>query len=197
MKKAQKKCENDRLLWSQLKRGNNEALGIIFLEQYDDLYAYGIKLVKNENFVRDTIQDLFVKLWTSNSKLRDVVHIKPYLIKAFRNLIIDQTRTNQRISEILFSELNDNVSFEIADFKTDSDIEQEQISKLLLFLNNLPPRIKEALYLRYFIGLDFNDLSDVMNVNVQSVRNMISQGIRLLKKQFFILIIVPKFGIIF
>jgi RNA polymerase sigma factor (sigma-70 family) len=197
MKKAQKKSENDRLLWSQLKRGNNEALGIIFLEQYDDLYAYGIKLVRNEDFVRDTIQDLFVKLWTSNSKLRDVVHIKPYLIKAFRNLIIDQTRTNQRISEILFSELNDNVSFEVADFKTDSDIEQEQISKLLLFLNNLPPRIKEALYLRYFIGLDFNDLSDVMNVNVQSVRNMISQGIRLLKKQFFILIIVSKFGIIF
>ena len=41
-------------------------------------------------------------------------------------------------------------------------------------LNKLKPRQREAIYLRYFEELDFDIIAQVMEMNIQSVRNVIT-----------------------
>lgn len=189
----------ENLLWIQFREGEKNALGALFVQYYDDLYAYGMKLTGNEDLVRDSIQDLFVKLWESRNRIKIVDQVKPYLIRAFRNLMIDQTRLADKnpVQRISASELPELLCFEQEDFKVDGEFAQNQISQLLLALNDLPPRVREALYLRYFTGLNFDELATVMNVTIQSTRNLIHQGIKSLKEGLSIVVLISKYGLLF
>ncbi|NWJ50429.1 MAG: sigma-70 family RNA polymerase sigma factor [Bacteroidetes bacterium] len=189
----------ESVLWIQFREGEKNALGSLFELYYDDLYAYGMKLTGNEELVRDSIQDLFVKLWESRNRIKTVKQVKPYLIRAFRNLTIDQSRLAEKvpIQNVSISELPELLNFEPEDFKTEAEFAQDQISKLLNALNELPPRVREAVYLRYFTGLNYDELATVMNVTVQSARNLIHQGIKSLKEELLVLIVISKYGFLF
>ena len=189
----------ESVLWIQFREGEKNALGSLFELYYDDLYAYGMKLTGNEELVRDSIQDLFVKLWESRNRIKTVKQVKPYLIRAFRNLTIDQSRLAEKvpIQNVSISELPELLYFEPEDFKTEAEFAQDQISKLLNALNELPPRVREAVYLRYFTGLNYDELATVMNVTVQSARNLIHQGIKSLKEELLVLIVISKYGFLF
>src|ERR1035437_5057285 len=186
----------ESILWIQFRKGEKDALGSLFELYYNDLYAYGMKLTGNEELVRDSIQDIFVKLWESRYRIKIVKQVKPYLIRAFRNLTIDQSRLAEKIpiQNVLISELPELLNFEPEDFKTESEFAQDQISKLLNALNELPPRVREAVYLRYFTGLNYDELATVMNVTIQSARNLIHQGIKSLKEELLVLIVISKYG---
>jgi RNA polymerase sigma factor (sigma-70 family) len=189
--------END--LWSQYREGEKNALGALFELYYDDLYAYGIKLTGNEELARDCIQDLFVKLWESRNRIKSVNQVKPYLIRAFRNITIDQSRLAEKdpVQRLLTLESPELLNFDSEDFNAESEFSQEQISKLLLALNELPPRVREAVYLRYFTGLSYDELATVMSVNIQSTRNLIHQGIKSLKEDLVGLLIIAEYGFLF
>ncbi len=196
-----KDYKQEDILWIQFRKGEKDALGALFEQYYDDLYAYGMKLTGNEDLVRDSIQDLFIKLWESRNRIKTVIQVKPYLVRAFRNLTIDQSRLAeknpvQRVASI--SELPEILYFESDDFNTESEFAQDQIAKLLFALNELPPRVREAVYLRYFTGLNYDEMATVMNVTIQSARNLIHQGIKSLKGELLIIfLILSKYGILF
>ncbi|MBK7711832.1 MAG: sigma-70 region 4 domain-containing protein [Bacteroidales bacterium] len=54
-------------------------------------------------------------------------------------------------------------------------------------LNLLPPRQRHVIYLRYFEEMEFENISQVMNMNVQSVRNSISRGLQVMRNSGVIL----------
>ena len=155
-----------------------------------------MKLTGNPEMVRDSIQDLFVKLWVSRKRIKAVNQVKPYLIRAFRNLTIDQSRVAERdpVNRLSITEVPELLSFEREDFIIESEFAQDQVSKLLLALNKLPNRVREAVYLRYFTGLNFDEIATVMNVNIQSVRNLIHQGIKILKEEILLLVIITEYS---
>lgn len=186
--------KQENILWLQFRKGDKHALGALFVKYYDDLYAYGMKLTGDEDMVRDSIQDLFIKLWESRSRIKIVEQVKPYLIRAFRNLTIDQSRMVEKnpVQRFSISVLPEVLLFEPEDFKSEAELVQNQISKLLLALNDLPPRVREAVYLRYYTGLNFDELATVMNVTVQSTRNLIHQGIKSLKDVLLALLIISQ-----
>ena len=53
---------------------------------------------------------------------------------------------------------------------------------LLRALNELTPRQKEAIYLRFTKELDYNATADIMDISVEACRNLISKAISTLKK---------------
>jgi len=189
----------ENILWIQFREGNNNALGALFVKYYDDLYAYGMKLTGNEELVRDNIQDLFVKLWESRNRIKIVNQVKPYLIRAFRNLTIDQSRLAKKdpVLRLSISEFPELLIFESEDFNTEAEFTKDQISKLLLALNLLAPRVREAVYLRYFTGLNSDELATVMNVTIQSTRNLIHQGIKSLKEELLLLVVISECSFLF
>jgi RNA polymerase sigma factor (sigma-70 family) len=191
--------KQENILWIQFRDGDKNALGALFVQYYDDLYAYGMKLTGDEDMVRDSIQDLFIKLWESRNRIKIVEQVKPYLIRAFRNLTIDQSRLAEKnpVQRFSISVMPEVLHFEPEDFKSEAELVQNQISKLLLAMNELPPRVREAVYLRYYTGLNFDELATVMNVTVQSTRNLIHQGIKSLKDVLIALVIISKFVLLF
>jgi RNA polymerase sigma factor (sigma-70 family) len=169
---------NESYWWSLFLQGDKHAFSEIFLACHDDLFRYGMKLARDPEMVNDCIQNLFLKLWKNRNNLKPVREIKPYLFRSLRNHIIDilelkrQTLSVDQDIEELFT-----VEFTPEDFMISKQTEKESQETVIHLLNQLTPRQRHAIYLRYFEEMEFETIAHIMNMNLQSVRNLISRGL--------------------
>lgn len=159
------------------------------MEQYDALYNYGMKLANDEELVRDSIQELFQKLWERRASLEAVEVIKPYLFKVLRNRISDNLKMAGRRSarQQTYHEEEFEVVYSPEDFLVAEQFSSDQNARLLAVLNQLPRRQREVLYLKYFDELSYEKISEVMGLTAQSVRNLVYRAISALKELLLLL----------
>ena len=174
--------KENQLLWKNFLQGNKDALASIFLLVHDELFRYGIRLSGNIDLVKDSIQDLFLQLWKNRDNLREVNNLKPYLFKSFRNHILDNLEIQTPVVRIE----NDfehpfEVSYSAEDFIIREQVSDKIRQNIVEALNKLSTRQREAIYLRYFEGLDFDAIANIMDMNVQSVRNTMHRGLQTLR----------------
>jgi RNA polymerase sigma factor (sigma-70 family) len=170
----------DQERWKLFLGGNKDALSQIFLDFHDDLFNYGMKLAGESDLIKDCIQDLFLKLWKNRSNLDSVQVIKPYLLKSLRHHIQDSIQLRKSRQFVDFESMFE-VVYSHEDFLIGEQITQEVRKKVVGALNQLSPRQREAIYLRYFEDLDFETIGQVMEMNVQSVRNIIHRGMQVMR----------------
>ena len=176
-------------VWKHFRQGDQAALARIFSENYESLYCYGRKLIADEDLVKDCIQNLFLKMWMSRHKLMPIKTVKPYLLKSLRRHIGDQIISLNRQKE-MHQRFNGDfqITFSHEDFLIALQTSQQKSEALARSLNELPCRQREAIFLRFYEALDYEKIAEVMNLNVQSVRNLIYQSLKAIKNK----IIVPN-----
>lgn len=169
-------------LWLKFLEGDKKSLAIIFKAFYEELFNYGRKLTGSASTSEDCLQELFFKLWKNRQGIQEVGNLKAYLFTSFRHVVYDNLKWfNQGIFAEKSIEDIFVVEFSIEDILIKDQVDVEIREMLLKAINDLSSRQKEALYLRYFEGLDFNTISKIMEVNVQSARNYIHRGILALR----------------
>lgn len=176
---------DDFTLWNNLKDGDEKAFSTLFEKYYSDLVRYGNSLCSYDDRVQDCVQDVFTDVWVYRESLSTSVIVKAYLISCVRKRI---ARLYQR--DPFFKK---NTTLETTEFLFDFSIEQqlindeittEKVAQLNILINNLPSRQKEALYLRYHQQLTVEQIAAIMNVNHQSVSNILFRGITNLRKDW-------------
>jgi len=117
------------------------------------------------------------------------------LFKSLRHHIQDSMELRKpwllldRDSEITFE-----IVYSHEDFLINEQINAETRQKVISALNQLTPRQREAIYLRYFEDLDFNIIAQVMGMNVQSVRNIIHRGMEVMRDLMVITVFFLMLG---
>lgn len=180
------------LPWDAFRQGDEQAFTAIFLEHYDALYNYGVKLTGDEELVRDSIQELFQKLWERRASLEAVEGVKAYLFKALRHRISDSLKSASRRSARQQSYHDEafELVYSLEDFLVAEQFSSDQNAQLLASLNQLPARQREVIYLKYFDGFSYEKISEVMNLTAQSVRNLIYRAIKTLKELLLTLLLL-------
>ena len=172
----------DKEIWANFKNGDNDSLSLIYAENSRRLYLYGLKLTTNHSIIEDSIQDLFSDLVKNRKKLGDTDNIQFYLIKSFKRRLQRELQKEKRYN------LKDNEEeyvFEIT-YSIEHDIILEEESSLKVkslkkALNSLTPRQKEVVYLKFTEGLNYEDISEMMDMSIESCRNLIYKAIKSLK----------------
>lgn len=182
---------NDLELWQQLKEGQKKALQQIYEKNAPDLLRYGKKFSSDPSLVEDCIHDLFIEIWKNRQGLSETDAIKKYLFVALRRKIIRQIEKGKKH---LVSEEPQEYQFQAVlsiDYKL-IEIEEntEKGKQLKAAMENLSDRQKEAIYLKYFAEMDYQDISEVMGINYQSVRNLVFNALKALKKYMLLLFLV-------
>ena len=175
----------DRLarIWEAFRHGQQWAFRQIYLETYDSLYLYGFRLLSSEETTRDLIQDLFIKLWERRKSLPKVQNLKAYLFVTFRSMIIDYYRWNSkqdRDREYLSEHLVFSLTIEQQMIRDEADAELAH--KLDSAIRSLSSREQEVVYLRYFQDLEYKEISRIMGIRYQSVRNLLHRAIEALRE---------------
>ena len=173
----------DASLWDDFRTGNERAFERIFLAHYDELYGYGMRLSRDEELVKDAIQNLFQRLWQRRAQLGTVADLKPYLFKALRHQVADEQAAAQRRSLLPADyEPEFQVQYSPEDFLIAQQLTAEQHTQLLAALSQLNNRQREAVHLKFFDGFAYERIADIMALNPQSVRNLIHQAVTRLRQ---------------
>ncbi|MFY0654223.1 MAG: sigma-70 family RNA polymerase sigma factor [Cyclobacteriaceae bacterium] len=169
--------------WSRLKKGDKSALIEIYKLTYADLYNYGMRISHNEELTRDCIHDLFAKIWTGKSTIQEARDPKPYMFRMLRWMIIDALKHYSPFVEVNDTELYDPIISK-EDLIIEREVSDEKSEKLKSAIENLTNRQKEIVFLRFYSGLDYEEISRVTAIKYQSVRNIFSKALKELRKSF-------------
>lgn len=176
--------QKDRQLWAALKKGKEEALSDLFLTYAESLYNYGYMLCRNRELVEDCLQDLFLELWKKRKNLADVQRVLPYLMIALRHRIQDACRKKKKTAPLPvelhpLEKLGATSSIEEEWVASERENQQEQLITQALAI--LPDRMRQAVYLRYFDGLEYADIAAIMNIRPQVAVNMVYRATKKLR----------------
>ena len=182
---------NDLDRWQELKNGNPKALEEIYSGEVTHLLRYGNKFSNDAQLVEDCIHDLFIELWKNREGLSATDSIRRYLLVAIRRKII---RRIEQQKKRLSNEEPQEYHFE-AEISVDMEIIQEetnaaQLKELKSALEGLSSRQKEVIYLKYFTGMDYEAIGAIMDINYQSVRNLVSKALKSLKEHMMLFWII-------
>lgn len=192
---------DDASLWKSFKNGDKDVFAHLYSDHIDLLSNYGLRFTHDREMVQDAIHDMFVDLWRNRTHLSDTDNISKYLLKALRNNLLKKINKVKKIHESSF--LSKGADFEnvISPEKNWilNEFHLEVKNHLNQEMHKLPARQKEALYLKLYVGLDYKATAQVMNLNQQSVYNLVFKGIKNLRKKlsrdliFYLLTIVAFF----
>lgn len=162
--------------WQEFIDGNREALGNIFKLYFEDMVAYGMKIVPSEDTVKDHIQELFVRLWEKWFQLVPVRNVKVYLLICVKNDLLQTSRNNASAKNKLPDEA-DQFSISVEDFLIEKEEDSALAWKIASSLEKLTARQREVIYLRFYHNMDFPQLAEMMEMNVQSIRNLLFRAL--------------------
>ena len=170
--------------WQQFKQGKQTAFATIYHTYYNDLFLYGAKVVGDREVTQEILQDFFVYLWSKREALGDVRSVRHYLITSFRRHIFHALRKQRTYTDrvIDYSTYQPDISFSIEHKMVDEESEREQKSMVLGLLNQLTPRQREVIYLKYFNGLSTGEIAETMALNYFTVANHLVAAGKALRK---------------
>lgn len=172
-------------LWIRFKNGNDQALSLIFDLYVNKLFSYGLKVYKDEQLVKDCIQEVFISLIDKRESLliSDKTHL--YLFKSLRNKLFEEIRTSRRKKTI-----EESMKHRLYDYGTDAEeiivrSEEEQSRKRVLdrAIESLSIRQREILFLKYTEGLDYEAIAEVLGIDVASARTLIYRALKKIKAE--------------
>lgn len=176
---------SDVLLWDAFREGNREAYAGIYKLYIEDLLSYGYRVTSNRQLIKDSIQDLFLHLWLHRENLSETDSIKFYLFRSLRNRIL----RNIEKSDILPQTADSILENIIEDFSFEQELmaqetEVQQIGRLQKAINKLSKRQQEVIQLRYHNDFSLEEIENLMQLNNQSVRNLLHRAISQLRISF-------------
>jgi len=157
-------------VWNSFKNGNWISYSQLYDEHYRALNNYGYKFTKDVSLIEDAIHDLFVKLWTNRSTLGNTPpSVRNYLYKALRNILFRKIKAQSRFSSLENDDYD--YTFEVACDNLLIEDEEEKLLRNTIkdILEKLPARQKEIVYLRFYEGLSYEDVAEVMAIDIHSV----------------------------
>lgn len=176
----------DRELWQALQDGQKQAVSQLFGKYYQRLYNYGMRITSaRKEMVRDSIQVLFFKLWKYRQSLDQAESVKAYLLSSLRRILLQKLRQEKTRSErnYAFIEIQfhavPNIEEKIIGLERD-----EQLNKRIKqACRDLSSRQNEILLLRYDHGLSNREISEVLGINYQTVRNHLTRALRNIREE--------------
>lgn len=170
--------------WHNFIDGDLNALSCLFSYYVRNLVSYGMKICRDEELVRDSIQEVFIRLIQKRHKLKRNENIKGLVFKMLRNQIFDEIKLitkSQKTNKLIFTSGNT--------FEMDSEYlqiaredEKKRESLITLALDQLSAHQKEAMILKYSNDFSYEQISQVMGIGVASARTLIYRTLKQMKQ---------------
>lgn len=178
------KSDEEVLLWLRLKNGDRESFAALYQKHVLSLIAYGIRLCPDRDQLKDQIQELFVELWNSRTNLAETDCVRFYLFKALRYKLIRQEK--KRHSRFLASRLAAGFSAALLEEPIETAIMEKEVHESYMALlkkaiRELSLRQQEVIQLRFYQGFSNEQIAELMNMNYQSVSNLLYRALCRLK----------------
>ena len=169
--------------WHDFIEGDLNALSVIFLQYAKGLVSYGMKICRDEELVKDSIQEVFIQLIQKRHKLKRNLNIKGLVYRLLRNQMFDAIKLinrSKRIDNLIF---NTSSGFELDAEHLLISLEEEikKNSLLTAAIDQLSSHQKEIMFLKYSDDFSYEQISEVMGISIASARTLIYRTLKQMK----------------
>jgi len=168
----------DKLLLWKLKRGHEPAMVRVYLKYRRLLLKLACGLVRDTGTAEDLVQDAFVSLAESVSRLRVNGNLKGYLIRSVVNRARNLRRAN---SARRGNPVTDDLP---APDEVRPDrwvLHNDQLQHLHRALEQLPPEQREVVTLHLRADLTFREIARLQDVSINTVQSRYRYGLEKLR----------------
>lgn len=168
------------LYWDKFIEGDQQAFEQIYRALLPSLYEYGMRRVKDEDYVRDSIQDIFIRFWENRNRLKAISNPKHYLLVALKNSLLNAQLRDGRLSS--FGENDDfQLTYDVESTYIAAEEQRGNALRLIQALEQLTGKQKEVIFLRYFEELSYEEISVLTNISIKSLYKLNNRAISTLK----------------
>ena len=183
MKDIKKKISNkeiDLSLVRRAKKGDYRAFDLLVLKYQSRVIATAFKYVKERQLAEDIAQEAFIKSYKSIDSFREESSFYTWVYRITVNTAKNYLVSSKRRDEVVISDLSLDDSFYPKKLDVDSPQEILKASELrdLIFetLSSLGEETRTALSLREFDGLSYEQIAEIVQCPVGTVRSRIFRG---------------------
>ena len=172
---------NDQELIIDLQQGSLDALGALYDRHRAMVYRTALVITGDTEAASDLLQDVFLRLFRFADRIDSERPIEPWIYRMTANLSYTWVKRNRRILQPLedlaewLAGSSKNQPYETVEKSDDWEHVQQAVSSL-----PLPQRVVVVLY--YLNDLSLQEISEILDVPVGTVKSRLHYGRQTLKK---------------
>ena len=179
----------DLILVRKAQKGDTRAYDLLVLKYQHKVAGVVAKLIYESDAIDDVVQETFIKAYRALSGFREEAQFFTWLYRIATNTAknhIDAMRRKpsyrgQEIDELAVAESTDRL---LDHDSPDGLLARRQLEQhLQQALSELPEDLRVALTLREFDGLSYQDISEIMNTPIGTVRSRIFRAREAIEEQ--------------
>jgi RNA polymerase sigma-70 factor, ECF subfamily len=176
------------ILIEQLKQGNEAAFKTIVEAWQDMVYNTALGIVQNAEDAEDISQEVFVQVYESIHTFKGEAKFSTWLYKITVTKTMDHIRRKKRKKRFAFIQslfgMNDEMVHDPPDFHHPGVAldKKETAAELFKAIEQLPENQKIAFTLNKLEGLNYQEVSEIMNTTVPSIESLLHRAKNNLKK---------------
>ena len=163
---------------------NEQAMELLFAELFRKhecrLYTLAQQLTKSEQYAKDVIQEVFIKLWERRQELSRIENIEAWLYRMTENKVIDFLRkaaADGRLKEAIWKNLP------LRDEDPEILIETKEYHQIIRkAIESLPAQRKLIYQLNREKGLNYQEIAQTLQISKHTVKNQLSTALQSIRR---------------
>jgi len=175
-------ANTDRELILELQDGSLEALGTLYDHHRHMVYRTALMITGDSQAADDLLQDVFLRLYRFIDNFDTERPLEPWLYRMTTNLSYDWVKRRSS----LVSSLEDMADWLIGSGKNtpyESVEQQDEWAQVQMAVSSLPLSQRVVVVLYYLNDLTVQDISDILEVPVGTVKSRLHYGRLTLKRK--------------
>ena len=164
---------SDHELVELYEQGVDEAFDILLTRNQDHLFAYILRLTRDEDKANDIFQETFMKaiICIRGHQYRATGKFSAWLMRIAHNLVIDSARINRHILQVDGEDQADaiynniHISQECCEDEMLRMCDEQTLAQLI---GMLPLAQQEVLHLRFYEDMSFKEIAQITNVSINT-----------------------------
>lgn len=172
----------DNQLITKLQDGDLEALGFLYDRHRQMVYRTALAIIGDPEVAADLLQDVFLRLYRFAHRIDTERPLTPWLYRVTANLAYSWMKRRNRLTRCL-KEMAEWLSRErkiTPDHLAEQDEESFWVQRAVA---SLPITQRVVIVLYYVSDLSLQEISEILDIPVGTVKSRLHYGRRTLKKQ--------------
>jgi RNA polymerase sigma-70 factor (ECF subfamily) len=181
------------------RNGDRSAFAELVQLYKDKIYYLAYRMLNNKQEAEDAVQETFLRVYTNLHKYDENQKFSTWIFRIGTNLCIDRLRRRKNTysldADMTDGEGNDFYSLMPADEDTPEKqiIVSETRQQIRSAIDALPEKYKSVVILRYLHDLSLQEISDILEMPVTTIKTRVHRGREYLKKKLESDTEVPNF----